>query len=79
MVVLKVSQNLQKSTLVLESCFKKAVRRRLIKKRARHRCFHVSFAKFLRTFILRNFREWLLTDQVYENKLPVKRQRKDNS
>ena len=38
---LKISQNLQKKTLVLESPFKS-------KKRLRHRQFPVSFAKFLK-------------------------------
>ena len=54
-----------------ESRFKKKALRRLIKKRLRHRCFPVSFAKFLRKPILKNFCEWLLTDLFYENKPPA--------
>ena len=50
---------------------KKAVRRRMIDERLRHRYLPVSFTKFLRTPILKNFCEWVLTNLFYENKPPA--------
>ena len=44
-VVLKISQNLQE-TRVLKSLFNKVAGLLAIKKRLRHRCFHVKLVKF---------------------------------
>ena len=50
---------------------KKVARRRVINNRLRHRYFPVSFTKFLRTPILKNFSEWLLTNLFMKiNHLP---------
>ena len=58
MVFLKISQNLQESTCVRGSV-SEARSATLLKKRLRHRCFPVNFAKFLSTFFIEHLL-WLL-------------------
>ena len=70
MMFLKISQ-IHKKAAVSESSFEKNRRRRMINERLRHRYFSARFTKFLRTPILKNFREWLLTNPFYENKPPA--------
>ena len=65
---LKISRNSNKSSCVGVSIWRKAVRRRVINKRLRHRYFPASFTKFFRKLILKNFYEWLLTNLFYEKK-----------
>ena len=67
----------QRKTYVLESLFNKKGGRRVINEKLRHRYVPVSFTKFLRTHILKNFYEWLLTKLFYENKPPALEKKKD--
>ena len=47
--------NIHKKTLLLDSVFNKvAGLQALLKKRLKHRCFHVNIAKFLRAAFLQN-------------------------
>ena len=62
-VFLKMSQILQEKTPVLESLLNKVACLQawnFIKKGLQHWCFHVKFAKFLRTPILKNICQRLL-------------------
>ena len=62
-------RNIHKKTAVLESYFKKIAYLKVcnfLKKGAKHRCFPVNIAKFLRTLILKNiFEKMLVTVRKY--------------
>ena len=71
LIFLKISRNSNKSNCVGVSIWRTATRRRVINERLRHRYFPVSFTKFFRTPILKNFCEWLLTNLFYKSKPPA--------
>ena len=59
-------------TLVFESLFNKSASLQVcnfVKKRLRHKCFHLKFVKFLRTPILKNICERLLLKLSQTEKL----------
>ena len=62
-VFFEISQNLQENTCASVSFFNKIAGlspATLLKKRLRHRCFHVNFAKLLRTLSFIEQLWWLL-------------------
>ena len=66
-VFLEILQNSRKSTSARVSFLIKlqADPATLLKKRLRHRCFPVNFAKFSRTPFLKEHLRWLLLEEIY--------------
>ena len=71
---LAISQKLQESTCARVSFFNKIAGFSLWKERSWHRCFHVTFVKFLRTPFLQNTSGRLLLslweDRTFHYKIP---------